>query len=86
MSDSSKQEITGLTQRRVWNISRHELSRILLERAKAAGVELKFNTAVEELDTSSLSPVIMTDNGEAFSYDLVIAADGTLSRDAPNAN
>ena len=66
-------------QRRVWNISRHNLSRILLERAKSVGVELRFNTAVEELDTSSLSPVITTSNGETFSYDLVIAADGAPS-------
>lgn len=61
---------------RVWNISRHQLSWILLQRAQAVGVEFKYNTTVYDVDTIATVPIIRTDSGDTYNYDLVIAADG----------
>jgi 2-polyprenyl-6-methoxyphenol hydroxylase-like FAD-dependent oxidoreductase len=59
---------------------RSDLERILFERAKAAGVTIRFGTTISSLEDSGAEAVVTFDNGAKESFELVFGADGVHSR------
>ena len=58
---------------------RPELARILMDRAKAAGVQVRFSTTVESLDQDGDGVDVTFSDGSAGRYDVVVGADGLRS-------
>lgn len=60
-------------------LRRSDLVRILHERAKDAGVEIRFGTEIADLDETSASVRVIFADGSGGNYGLVIGADGVHS-------
>jgi salicylate hydroxylase len=61
-------------------IHRGDLHRVLLDRALAVGVEVRTNSFVKEVDEAT--PSVTLANGQKFTPDLIIGADGKCSSDS----
>lgn len=61
-------------------ISRKILHDVLFEAATAAGVQFKMGTTADQLNNNEESVEVVFTNGEAATYDLLIAADGVNSK------
>lgn len=61
-------------------ISRKILHDVLFEAATAAGVQFKMGITADQLNNNEQSVEVVFTNGEAASYDLLIAADGVNSK------
>jgi 2-polyprenyl-6-methoxyphenol hydroxylase-like FAD-dependent oxidoreductase len=58
---------------------RPELARILMDRAREAGVRVRFSTTVESLDQDADGVDVTFSDGSAGRYDVVVGADGLRS-------
>jgi 2-polyprenyl-6-methoxyphenol hydroxylase-like FAD-dependent oxidoreductase len=61
-------------------IGRRALHKVLGERAKAAGAEVRLGVTVEALDDDGAGVTVQFSDGTSGCYDLVIGADGLYSR------
>lgn len=57
-----------------WDMHRADLQLAMYERAKALGVQFQFGVLITEVNPSI--PELISDKGEKFTGDLIIAADG----------
>ncbi|TFW30704.1 FAD-dependent oxidoreductase [Massilia horti] len=60
-------------------VSRGALSQLLLEAALAAGVQVRYDSAVEAIVPQATRPLLQTQEGEQR-FDLIVIADGAASR------
>ncbi|KAJ5182109.1 hypothetical protein N7449_012256 [Penicillium cf. viridicatum] len=61
-----------------WDMHRADLQLAMYERAKALGVQFQFGVLITEVNPSI--PELISDKGEKFTGDLIIAADGLWSK------
>ncbi|MBX3567922.1 MAG: FAD-dependent monooxygenase [Rhizobiaceae bacterium] len=60
-------------------LGRGELAALLLERARQAGADVRFDAAVAAVDAGSDGVVVRLADGSAFDADMLVAADGLRS-------
>ncbi|KAG2419170.1 hypothetical protein HFD88_002276 [Aspergillus terreus] len=61
-----------------WDMHRADLQLAMYERARSLGVQFRFGVLITEVNSSV--PELVSDKGERFTGDLVIAADGLWSK------